>query len=38
MNVSSLLSESARKRLTRLFKKLDTDNDGFVYGKKKVSL
>jgi len=30
MDVGSLLSESARHRLKRLFNKLDTDKDGYV--------
>ena len=30
MDISSLLSESARTRLKRLFKKLDTDKDGYI--------
>jgi Ca2+-binding EF-hand superfamily protein len=34
MDVGSLLSESARHRLKRLFKKLDTDKDGYVNKKK----
>ncbi len=34
MDVGSLLSESARNRLNRLFKKLDTDKDGYIDLKK----
>jgi len=31
MNVGSLLSESARHRLKRLFKRLDVDQDGYFF-------
>jgi Ca2+-binding EF-hand superfamily protein len=37
MNVGSLLSESASHRLKRLFNKLDTDKDGYIYEKKILS-
>lgn len=38
MNVGSLLSESARNRLKRLFKKLDTDQDGYRFLSIKIYL